>query len=137
MLVGETAKVKFTIFKNRFAFVCGSHGLTLEKVGGGICLYATDDSQEEIYSAMPLGLEKDFKDSTYYIYAPNDHQMLMRVHKAVMLVDFQGKWCSTNVPGFRVFGSTLWGQNCVVPWKDEYTRIYNAAEKARIAAEKS
>lgn len=136
MLVGETEKVKFTLFKNRFAFACGSHGLTLEKVGGGICLYATDGGHEEIYCAMPLGLERDFKDSTYYIYAPNDHQMLLRVHKAVMLVDFEGQWCSTNVQDFRVYGSRLWGQNCQVPWKEDYIQIYNAAEKARIAAGK-
>ena len=115
MLVGEAVKVKFSIFKNRFAFECGSHGVTLEKIGGGICLYATDSSHEEIYCAMPLGLERDFKDSAYYIYAPNDHQMLLRVHKAVMLVDFEGKWCSTNVKDFRVYGSKLWGQDCLIP----------------------
>lgn len=86
---------------------------------------------------MPLGMEREFKDSTYYIYAPNDSQMMLRVRKAVLLVDFAGQWCATNVPDFRVYGSKQWGRNCLLSWKEEYTQLYNAAEKARIAAEKS
>lgn len=135
MNVGEVAKVKFTLFKNHFAFACGNHGLTLEKVGGGICLYATDHTHEDIYCAMPLGMEREFKDSTYYIYAPSENRMMLRVRKAVMLVDFGEHWCATNVKDFRVYGSKQWGQNCMVPWKEEYTRLYNAAEKARLSAE--
>lgn len=137
MNVGGAVKVKFTLFKNRFAFACGNHGFMLEKVGGGICLYATDHTHEELYCAMPLGMEREFKDSTYYIYAPNDSQMMLRVRKAVLLVDFAGHWCATNVPDFRVYGSKQWGQNCLIPWKEEYTQLYNTAEKAQIAAEKS
>lgn len=132
MLIGEFVKVKFSPFKNRFAFECSGHGITLEKTRGGICMYATDGDHEEVYCAIPLGLERDFKDSSYYVYAPNDHQMLLRVNKAVMLVDFQEQCCSTNVKDFRVYGSKLWGQNCLVPWNNQYTEIYNAAEKARV-----
>ena len=103
MQVGEAEKVKFSLFKNRFVFACGQNGLTLEKVGGGICLYATDHTHQEIYCAMPLGMEREFKDAAYFIYAPNEHQMLLRVHKAVMLVDFEG----TGVPPMcRSSGST-------------------------------
>ena len=32
---------------------------------------------------------------------------------------------------FRVIGSTEWGQKCLVPWKDEYTKLYNAVENKR------
>lgn len=134
MQTGEAVTVKFTFLKNHFAFECGSHGVTLEKVGGGICFYATDDTHKEIYCAMPLGLERDFKDASYYIYAPSDHQMMLRVRKAVLLVDFAEHFCSTNVKGFRIYGSKAWGQNCSVPWKEEYIQLYNAAEKARTAA---
>lgn len=134
MQVGEAEKVKFSLFKNRFVFACGQNGLTLEKVGGGICLYATDHTHQEIYCAMPLGMEREFKDAAYFIYAPNEHQMLLRVHKAVMLVDFEGHWCSTNVPEFRVYGSKLWGQECTRPWTPEHTQLYNETEKWRIAA---
>lgn len=137
MKIGEAAKAKFALFRNRIVFDCGANGFMLEKVGGGICLYATDRTHEEIYCAMPLGMEREFKDSTYYVYAPNGHQMMLRVRKAVMLVDFAGHWCATNVNDFRAYGSKQWGQNCMVPWKEEYTRLYNAAEKARIATEKS
>lgn len=134
MLAGQSEKVRFTLFKKQFAFECGDHGALLEKIGGGICFYATDQTHTQIYCTMPLGLERDFKDSTYYVYAPNDHQMMLRVRKAVLLVDFEEHWCSTNVQDFRVYGGKLWGQNCLVPWKEEYTQLYNAAEKARVAA---
>lgn len=134
MQVGEVEKAKFSLFKNRFVFACGRNGLTLEKVGGGICLYATDHTHQEVYCAMPLGMEREFKDAAYFVYALSDHRMLLRVHKAVLLVDFDEKWCATNVPDFRVYGSKLWGQNCKRPWIPEYTQLYNDAEKRRTAA---
>lgn len=60
--------------------------------------------------------------------------MLLRVRKAVLLIDFAQKHCATNVPNFRVFGSKAWGQNCQVPWQPSYTQLYNEAEKKRLAS---
>lgn len=134
MQVGEASKVKFNLFRNKFEFACGDHGLTLEKIGGGICCYATDASHEEIYCAMPLGMEREFKDANYYVYALTATQMLLRVHKAVLLIDFAQKHCATNVPHFRVYGSKAWGQDCLVPWQSSYTQLYNEAEKKRLAS---
>lgn len=134
MQVGEASKVKFNLFKNKFAFECGDHGITLEKIGGGICCYATDAAHNDIYCAMPLGMEREFKDASYYVYAPTPTQMLLRVRKAVLLIDFARKHCATNVPNFRVFGSKAWGQDCQVPWQPSYTQLYNEAEKKRLAS---
>ena len=136
MQPGEVTKVKFSPFKKQYAFECGDNGMVLEKIGGGICCYATDASHENIYCVMPLGMERDFKDSKYYIYAPDDRHMLLRVAKAVLLVDFEAKVCSTNVKDFRTFGSPEWGQQCQVSWKESYTAIYTRAEKRRAAQEK-
>lgn len=134
MQVGEASKVKFNLFKNKFEFECGDHGITLEKIGGGICCYATDAAHQEIYCAMPLGMEREFKDASYYVYAPTATQMLLRVHKAVLLIDFAKQQCATNVPNFRVFGSKAWGQTCQVSWNPSYTQLYNEAEKKRLAS---
>ena len=57
--------------------------------------------------------------------------MFFRIRRAVLYIDFENKWCATNVENFRVIGSKEWGQNCLVPWKDEYTKLYNAAENKR------
>lgn len=130
---GEVTKVKISRFKREYAFECGNNGMVLERIGGGICCYATSADHEDIYCAMPLGMERDFKDSKYYVYAPDERYMLLRVGKAVLLVDFEAKVCATNVKDFRMYGSPAWGQQCQVPWKDAYTAIYTAAEKRRVA----
>lgn len=134
MQPGEVTRVKFSRFKRQYTFECADHGMVLERIGGGICCYATSADHEDIYCAMPLGMERDFKDSKYYIYAPDERHMLLRVNKAILLVDFEAKVCATNVKDFRMFGSPAWGQKCQVPWKDSYTAIYQAAEKSRVAA---
>lgn len=130
---GEVTKIKFSRFKRQYAFECGENGIVLERIGGGICCYATNASHEDIYCVMPLGMETDFKGSKYYVYAPNSRHMILRVDKAILLIDFEDKVCATNVKNFRMFGSPAWGQQCQVPWKDSYTSIYQAAEKRRAA----
>ena len=131
MQVGEAINIKFSRFKRKYEYECGEHGFVLEKVGGGICFYATDASHEDIHCAVPLGFEKDFKDVNYYIYSIDEHRMFFRVRRAVLFIDFEHKWCSTNVENFKVFGSPAWGQDCLVPWKDSYTKLYNKAENKR------
>lgn len=129
--LGEAISVKSSRFIRKYAYECGEHGIMLERIGGGVCLYITDASHEEIYCVSPLGFDKDFKDATYYIYSVDENRMLFRVRRAVMLIDFGEKYCSTNVENFRVIGSPDWGKECLVPWKSAYTRLYNAAENKR------
>lgn len=129
---GESIKWKFTPFKKRLETACGENGMVLEKIGGGVCLYATDAGHETIHCVMPLGFEKDFKDANYYVYAIDDQYMIFRVKKAVLLVDYVNRCCSTNVKDFKMYGSTEWGINCTVPWKDSYTALYTEAEKRRV-----
>ena len=131
MQVGEAIKFKFSRFKRKYEFSCDEYGVVMEKIGGGICFYATDASHENIHCVVPLGFERDFKDVNYYLYSINEHQMIFRVRRAVLLIDFAQKWCSTNVENFKVFGSSEWGQDCLVPWKDSYTKLYNNAENNR------
>ena len=76
-------------------------------------------------------LEKDFKDVNYYVYSIDENRMFFRVRRAVLYIDFANKWCSTNVENFRVFGCPEWGQECLVPWKDDYTKLYNKLENKR------
>lgn len=131
MQVGETINIKFSRFKKKYEYVCGEHGFVLEKIGGGVCFYATDASHEDIHCVVPLGFEKDFKDVNYYIYSVDEHRMFFRVRRAVLYIDFEHKLCSTNVENFKVFGSPEWGQDCLVPWKESYTKLYNNAENKR------
>lgn len=131
MQTGEAAKLKFSRFKRKLECVCGEHGIVLEKIGGGICLYVTDASHEDIYCVAPLGLEKDFRDVNYYLYSVDENRMFFRIRRAVLYIDFAGKHCSTNVENFKVIGSPDWGQDCLVPWKDSYTKLYNVAENRR------
>ena len=131
MQVGEAISIKFSRFKRKYEYVCGEYGFVLERVGGGICFYATDATHEEIFCVVPLGFEKDFKDVNYYIYSIDENRMFFRVRRALLYIDFANKFCSTNVENFRVFGSPEWGKECLSPWKDEYTRLYNQAEKKR------
>ena len=135
MQQGEVVKVKFSPFKKSYAYECGGNGVVLEKIGGGICFYATDHTHEEIYCVMPLGYEKDFKDRNYYISAPDEQHMMLRVRNALLVIDYKNHWVSTNVENFRVYGSPAWGQKCGVPWKDAYTRMFAAAEKKRTGGE--
>lgn len=132
MQAKEAIKFRFKPFKRQFAVEYGDYGMMLEKVGGGICAYATDKTHENIFCACPLGFEKDFKDTNYYFYAIDGERMMLRVRRAVLMIDFAKKICSTNVENFRVFGSPEWGQNCMVPWKESYTRLYNREEKRRL-----
>lgn len=134
MQCGEAIKVKFSPFKRRYAYECGSNGVVLERIGGGICFYATDDTHDEIHCVMLLGSEQDFKDCKYYIYAPDQQHMMLRVRKAVLVIDFVNRCCSTNVENFKMFGSQDWGMQCSVPWKDSYTEMFANAEKKRLAA---
>lgn len=131
MQVGEAIKIKLTRFKHKYQYECGAHGIVLEKIGGGYCLYVTDDSHEDIHCVAPLGAERVFKDTSFYLYSVDEDRMFFRIRRAVLYIDFAGKFCATNVENFRVIGSKEWGQNCLVPWKDEYTRLYNRAEKKR------
>lgn len=131
MQVGEAIKIKFSRFKKQYQYECGEHGFVLEKIGGGICFYATDASHEDIYCVVPLGFEKDFKDANFYIYSVSEDIAFFRVRRALLMIDFAKKCCSTNVENFRVYGSPDWGKECLVPWKDSYTRLYNKAENKR------
>jgi len=135
--VGEAINIKFSRFKKKYAYECGEHGFVLEKVGGGICFYATDATFEDIYCVVPLGFEKDFKDVNYYVYSVDENRMFFRVRRALLYIDFEKKCCSTNVENFRVFGCPDWGQECLVPWKDAYTRLYNKAENKRNGKEEA
>lgn len=131
MQIGEVTSFKFSRFKRKYTFDCGEYGFVFEKVGGGICFYATDATYEDIYCIVPLGFEKDFKDTNYYIYSIDEHRAFLRVRRALLYIDFENKFCATNVENFRVIGCPDWGNECLVPWKDEYTRLYNRAEKQR------
>lgn len=131
MQVGEAIKTKISRFKSKYQYECGEHGIMLEKIGGGFCLYVTDNTHEDIHCVAPLGADRDFKDTSFYIYSVDEHHMFFRVRRAVLYIDFAAKFCATNVENFRIIGSKEWGQNCTLPWKDEYTRLYNQAEKKR------
>ena len=131
MQVGEAIKIKLSRFKRKYEYECGKHGIVLEKIGGGICLYVTDASYDDIHCVAPLGHEKDFKDCGFYLYSIDEDRMFFRVRRAVLYIDFANKFCATNVENFRVIGSKEWGQNCLVPWKDSYTKLYNQVENKR------
>lgn len=131
MQVGEAIKVKLSRFKRKYAYEIGEHGIVLERLGGGICLYVTDASHENIHCIAPLGSEADFKDVSFYLYSIDDDRLFFRVRRALLYIDFSVKCCSTNVENFRVIGSPEWGQKCSVPWENAYTRLYNAAENKR------
>ena len=137
MQVGEAIKIKLTRFKKHYAYECGEHGIVLERIGGGVCLYVTDASHDDIHCVAPLGADRDFKDVNFYLYSVDEHKMFFRIRRAVLYIDFENKWCSTNVENFRVIGSKEWGQNCLVPWKDEYTKLYNQAENRRNGKDES
>lgn len=129
--IGESVKIKLSRFKRKYEHEWGSHGIVLERVGGGICLYVTDASHEDIYCVVPLGFEKDFKDVNYYFYPVQENRMYFRIRRALLYVDLEKKYCSTNVENFRVFGCPDWGQDCLVPWENAFTRLYNTAENKR------
>ena len=131
MQIGESIKIKLSRFKRNYTYEVGTHGIMLERLGGGICLYVTDASHEEIHCVAPLGSEADFKDVSFYLYSVDEDRMFFRVRRALLYIDFAAKCCSTNVENFRIIGSTEWGQVCTVPWKNSYTRLYNAAENKR------
>ena len=131
MQVGEAIKIKLSRFKRKYAYEIGAHGIVLERLGGGICLYVTDASHENIHCIAPLGAEADFKDVNFYLYSIDDDRLFFRIRRALLYIDFASKCCSSNVENFRVIGSTEWGQKCSVPWKDSYTRLYNKAENKR------
>lgn len=131
MQVGEAIKFKMSRFKRKYAYEVGDHGIILERMGGGICLYVTDASHEDIHCVAPLGPENAFKDVSFYLYSVDENRLFFRVRRAVLYVDFAAKCVATNVENFRIIGSSEWGQKCTVPWKDAYTRLYNAAENKR------
>ena len=131
MQAGEAISIKFSRFKKKYTYDFGKYGFILEKVGGGICFYATDATFDDIFCVVPLGFEKDFKDVNYYIYSVDENRVFFRVRRALLYIDFEKKFCSTNVENFRVFGCPDWGRECLVPWKDDYTRLYNRAENKR------
>lgn len=131
MQIGESIKIKLSRFKRRYDYVIGDHGVILERIGGGICLYFTDASLEDIHCIAPLGAEADFKDVNFYLYSIDENRMFFRIRRALLYIDFADKTVSSNVENFRIIGSPEWGKVCTVPWRDSYTRLYNAAEKKR------
>ena len=131
MQIGESIKIKLTRFKRKYEYEVGPHGIVLERSGGGVCLYITDASHEEFHCIAPLGAENDFKDTNFYLYSIDADRMFFRIRRALLYIDFGAKCVSSNVENFRVIGSPEWGKVCTVPWKDSYTRLYNAAEKKR------
>ena len=135
MKVEDSIKIKFTRFKRQYPFECGENGIVLERMNGAIFLYVTDASHENIHCVAPLGNEQDFKDINFYLYAIDENRMFFRIRRALLYIDFEGKFCSSNVENFRIIGSSEWGQQCTLPWKDSYTRLYNAAEKKRTGSD--
>ena len=131
MQVGEAIKIKFSRFKRKYEYEIGAHGIVLERLGGGICLYVTDASHDNVHCIAPLGAEADFKDVNFYLYSIDEDRLFFRIRRALLYIDFAAKCCSSNVENFRVIGSPEWGQKCSVPWKDSYTRLYNKAENKR------
>jgi hypothetical protein len=132
--IGEAIKIKFNRFKRKYEYQIGEHGIVLERISGGICLYVTDASHDTIHCIAPLGNESDFKDTNFYLYSIDENRMFFRVRRALLYINFETKHCSSNVENFRVIGSPEWGQVCTSPWKDSYTRLYNSAEKKRNGA---
>lgn len=131
MQVGEAIKIKFSRFKRKYEYAAGEHGIVLERMAGGICLYVTDASHEDIHCVAPLGSDADFKDASVYLYSVDEDRMFFRIRRALLYIDFAAKCCATNVENFRIIGSKEWGQNCTVPWKNSYTKLYNDAENKR------
>ena len=129
--VGESIKIKFSRFKRKYVYEIGEHGIMIERTGGFICLYVTDASHENIHCIAPLGSDADFKDVSFYLYSVDEDRMFFRIRRALLYIDFNAKCTSTNVENFRIISSTEWGQQCSVPWKNSYTKLYNAAENKR------
>lgn len=129
--IGESIKIKLSRFKRKYAYQIGAHGIVLERIGGGVCLYVTDASHEDIHCIAPLGAENDFKDVSFYIYSVDEDRMFFRIRRALLYIDFAAKCVSSNVENFRIIGSPEWGKSCMVPWKNSYTKLYNAAENKR------
>lgn len=131
MQIGESIKIKLSRFKRKYDYEIGAHGITLERISGGLCLYVTDASHEDIHCIAPLGNESAFKDVNFYLYSVDEDRMFFRIRRALLYIDFAAKCVSSNVENFRVIGSPDWGKSCSVPWKDSYTRLYNKAENKR------
>ena len=131
MQIGDSIKIKLSRFKRKYAYEIGEHGIMLERIGGGICLYVTDASHDDIHCIAPLGSEIDFRDVNFYLYSIDENRMFFRIRRALLYIDFEAKCVSSNVENFRIIGSPEWGKSCTVPWKDSYTRLYNKAENKR------
>lgn len=131
MKVEEFIKFKLSRFKAKYAYEFGAHGIVLERIGGGICLYVTDEAHDDFHCVTLLGMDKDFSDTNFYVYIIDEDRIFFRVRRAVMYIDYANKFCATNVENFKVIGSEEWGQNCLAPWKDEYTKLYNQLENKR------
>lgn len=131
MQVGEAIKIKFSRFKRKYEYEIGAHGIVLERISGAICLYLTDATHEDIHCIAPLGSEKDFKDTSFYLYSIDEDRMFFRIRRALLYIDFAAKCVSSNVENFRIIGGPVWGKDCTVDWRSSYTRLYNAAENKR------
>ena len=122
--IGEEKSAKLPIWLKAVDFKCDNMGIRVERVKGRICAYATDGRMKTIYCAMPLGLAGDLKDISYTVKYQSKTRMLLSVGQVKFVIDCGAKKASTNLVGYRITHSVLWGENCQIPWRAEYLPLF-------------
>ena len=122
--IGEEKSAKLPIWLKAIDFKCENMGIRVERAKGSICAYATDHRMKTIYCAMPLGLAKDLKDVSYVVKAQSKTRLLLSVGQVKFVIDYGAKKAATNLVGYRITHSTLWGEGCQIPWRAEYLPLF-------------
>ncbi len=104
----------------------GNNGLVIEKMDNAITIYFTDANHKNIYSAIPLGTAKAFKNAEFNVklYNNSNDFILIKVLDYKIFASYTKHICSINSE-LQIFDSEHWGQNVQIDWEPAFDKLFN------------
>lgn len=107
---------KFGIFGGKVRMFSEEQmGIVIEKEPDVVCVYATDETHQDILCAIPLCHPKFLKGAEYTIDFCGKERVRVSVGDLRIVVDYALKKCAVN-QAIRCFGSDRWGQDIQAEW---------------------
>lgn len=109
---------KFTLFgKSVRMFNDSGMGIVIEKEPQVVCVYGTDEGQQNILCAIPLCHPKYLKGLEYTIEFCPEQCAKISVGNIKMIIDFANHKCANNI-SVKNYGSDTWGRDVSVAWDE-------------------
>ncbi len=124
MQIENTKRFMLSPMKEPYEYEAEQNGIIIENESHIVYIYATDASHEKIYCAIPVCSFDCVRKKFVTLKAINE-KILISMGDFRIIIDFKEHNCSCNVQGLTVYGSSHWGENVSLPWKDEFYTLFD------------